>query len=102
MNSEKCIEYGKYLQTHRPQCGHPKRAGLPDVNINTCAQSINTERKKKWRLELLGALRILGEAAPLLNVRLGACCMMGRQCVLCIGDTFSNVGTDKGMKQNTK
>ena len=27
-----------------PQHGHPKRAELPDVNINTGAQSINTER----------------------------------------------------------
>ena len=28
----------------KPQRGHPKRAELPDVNINTDAQSINTER----------------------------------------------------------
>ena len=28
----------------KPQCGHPKRAKLRDVNINTGAQSINTER----------------------------------------------------------
>ena len=26
------------------QCGCPKRAELPDVNINTGVQSINTER----------------------------------------------------------
>ena len=31
-------------QISKPQCGHPKRAELPDVNINTGAQSINTER----------------------------------------------------------
>ena len=31
-------------QIDKPQCGHPKRAELPDVNINTGAQSINTER----------------------------------------------------------
>ena len=28
----------------KPQCKCPKRAELPDVNINTGAQSINTER----------------------------------------------------------
>ena len=28
----------------KPQCGRPKRAELPDVNINTGMQSINTER----------------------------------------------------------
>ena len=32
-------------QIDKPQCGHPKRAELPDVNTNTVgAQSINTER----------------------------------------------------------
>ena len=31
-------------QIAKPQCGCPKRAELPDVNINTGAQSINTER----------------------------------------------------------
>ena len=31
-------------QTDKPECGHPKRAELPDVNIDTGAQSINTER----------------------------------------------------------
>ena len=30
-------------QIDKPQRGHPKRAELPDVNINTGAQSINTE-----------------------------------------------------------
>ena len=29
---------------NKPQLGHPKRAELPDVNINTGAQSINTKR----------------------------------------------------------
>ena len=28
----------------KPQCGCPKRAELPDVNLDTGAQSINTER----------------------------------------------------------
>ena len=32
-------------QIDKPQCGHPKRVALPDVNINTGAQSINTEQK---------------------------------------------------------
>ena len=31
-------------QVDKPQCGRPKRAELPDVNINTGAQSITTER----------------------------------------------------------
>ena len=31
-------------QIDKPQHGCPKRAELPDVNINTGAQSINTER----------------------------------------------------------
>ena len=31
-------------QISKPQGGCPKRAELPDVNINTGAQSINTER----------------------------------------------------------
>ena len=31
-------------QINKPQRGRPKRAELPDVNINTGAQSINTER----------------------------------------------------------
>ena len=29
---------------HKPQRGHPKRAELSDVNINTGVQSINTDR----------------------------------------------------------
>ena len=31
-------------QIDKPQHRHPKRAELPDVNINTGTQSINTER----------------------------------------------------------
>ena len=31
-------------QINKSQCGCPKKAELPDVNINTGAQSINTER----------------------------------------------------------
>ena len=31
-------------QIDKPQRGSPKRADLPDVNINTDVQSINTER----------------------------------------------------------
>ena len=31
-------------QIDKPQRGRPKRAELPDVNINTGMQSINTER----------------------------------------------------------
>ena len=35
-------------QIDKPQPGHPKRAELPDVNINTGAQSNNTERALRW------------------------------------------------------
>ena len=31
-------------QVDKPQRGRPKRAEVPDLNINTGAQSINTER----------------------------------------------------------
>ena len=31
-------------QIDKPQCWRPKRAVLPDVNINAGTQSINTER----------------------------------------------------------
>ena len=31
-------------QINKPQRGRPKRAELPDVNINTGAQSIDSER----------------------------------------------------------
>ena len=31
-------------QIDKPQRGRPKRAELPDVNINTDVQSINSER----------------------------------------------------------
>ena len=31
-------------QMDKPQCGRPERAELPDLNINTDVQSINTER----------------------------------------------------------
>ena len=34
-------------QIDKPQRGRPKRAELPDVNINTGTQSINTERASK-------------------------------------------------------
>ena len=34
-------------QIDKPQRGRPKRAELPDVNINIAAQSINTERAEK-------------------------------------------------------
>ena len=45
INSEKCLNMASSdSQTNKPQCGCPKRAELMDVNINTGAQSINTER----------------------------------------------------------
>ena len=37
-------------QIDKPQRGCPKRAELPDVNINTGAQSINTERASLTQL----------------------------------------------------
>ena len=40
INSEKCIEYaGSDSEIDKPQRGRPKRAGLPDVNINTGARA---------------------------------------------------------------
>ena len=36
-------------QIDKPQRGRPKRAELPDVNINTGVQSINTERASSIR-----------------------------------------------------
>ena len=39
-------------QIDKPQGGHPKRAELPDVNINTGVQSINTERASLDYLQL--------------------------------------------------
>ena len=39
-------------QINKPQRGHPKRAELPDVNINTGVQSINTERASLRNLKL--------------------------------------------------
>ena len=45
INSKECIELGSSdSQIDKPQRGRPKRADLRDVNINTSAQSINTER----------------------------------------------------------
>ena len=40
-------------QIDKPQRGRPKRAELLDVNINTGAQSINTERSSNLRYILL-------------------------------------------------
>ena len=37
-------------QINKPQRGHPKRTELLDVNINTGAQSINTERGSLRRI----------------------------------------------------
>ena len=45
INSEKCLNTASSdSQIDKPQRGRPKRAELPEVNINTGAQSINTER----------------------------------------------------------
>ena len=43
INSEKCMASSD-SQIDKPQRGHPKRAELPGMNINTGAQSINTEK----------------------------------------------------------
>ena len=45
-------------QINKPQLGRPKRAELPDVNMNTGAQSSNTERASlaaliHWNTRLL-------------------------------------------------
>ena len=45
INSATCLEHGSSdSQIDKPQRRRPKRAELPDVNINTGAQSINTDR----------------------------------------------------------
>ena len=53
INSEKCIELWQVatFRLIKPQCGRPKRAELPGVNINTGTQSINSERALKLLLE---------------------------------------------------
>ena len=45
-------------QIDKPQRGRPKRAELPDININTGAQSINTERASLILL-LIGEIKFL-------------------------------------------
>ena len=37
-------------QIDKPQCGHPNRAELPDININTGVQSFNTERQSFFKI----------------------------------------------------
>ena len=44
-------------QIEKPQCGHPKRAELPDVNINTGVQSINTV-ECLWSIIIMLGLRL--------------------------------------------
>ena len=39
-------------QIDKPQCGRPKRAELPGVNINAGTQSINTERASFFSCDL--------------------------------------------------
>ena len=51
-------------QIDKPQRGRPKRAELPDVNINTGVQSINTESFFKITVTFVSAkhkLRTLAE-----------------------------------------
>ena len=49
-------------QMDKPQHGRPKRAELPDVNINTGVQSINTERASL--MILMRRRRIMAAAFP--------------------------------------
>ena len=44
INSETCNMASSDSEIDKPQRGSPTRAELPDVNINTDVQSINTER----------------------------------------------------------
>ena len=46
-------------QIDKPQPGRPKRAELPDVNINAGAQSINTDRASLRKLAYQGMEFIL-------------------------------------------
>ena len=57
-------------QIDKPQPGRPKRAELPDVTINTGAQSINTES-----LFSLNSQEIL-QSAVLLNLDFARCCLI--------------------------
>ena len=50
----------------KPQCGRPERAELPDVNMNTGAKGINTERAS---LKSLETLRATGSALDRINSR---------------------------------
>ena len=45
-------------QINKPPRGRPKRAELPDVNINTGAQSINTERTSLINIMVLLLVRL--------------------------------------------
>ena len=45
-------------QIDKPQRGRPKRSELPDVNINTGVQSINTERAPLTKLTFFVSSRI--------------------------------------------
>ena len=46
-------------QIDKPQRGRPKRAELPDININTGAQIINTERAGFFQVQEMNFLHIL-------------------------------------------
>ena len=58
---------GSDSEIDKPQCGRPERAELPDVNINTGAQSINTAEKASLRS--LETLRATGSALGRINSR---------------------------------
>ena len=45
-------------QIDKPQRGRPKRAELPDININTGAQIINTERAGFFQVQEMKFLHI--------------------------------------------
>ena len=63
-------------QIDKPQRGRPKRAELPDVNINTGAQSINTEgasldlAQEETTVLLISMVGIVNQREVLLNFAL--------------------------------
>ena len=77
INSEKCIEYGSSdNQMDKPQHGRPKRAELPDANINTKRKVFNSERTSLIMSPLVnnnkGVAKTVPETVPLI-VDTGQC-----------------------------
>ena len=59
-------------QIHKPQRRRPRRAELPDVNINTVAQSINAEnwnwKSKALKVENLKMFNLIKKNAKIFHI----------------------------------